>query len=238
MLGDQEAIAIASRARQKNVAEADRVSCDFDRIFKHFFREHDFANKLVLDLGPGQYDFARRVRERGGTVHNIDNDPAIIELGQHLGFEVTDCDLKKFDASNRAGMYDGLFCKFSVNAFWFKAARLEAHVRGLDSLLKPTGWGWIAPWNGAKKRDVNDPAVRHHLRRQAEVFQDCGWTALDLTDTLALYYGVSGAVANHALFLKNIAAPPRRAHVLGGLSRAKGSMLRLIGIERRQQSTQ
>lgn len=204
MLDDKIAVEIAAKAKQKNVAQPKRSTRDFDHIFKDFFKDHGFAGETILELGPGQYDFARRVRDGGGIVHAVDNDAAVIELGRHLGFDVSECNLKNFDAENRQGLYDGLFCKFSINAFWIPPERMESHIHGLNSLLKPDGWGWIAPWNGARKRDLNDPEVVRHLRRQKEVFQDCGWTAFDLDDRTASYYGLCGDVANHALFLKNL----------------------------------
>ena len=207
MLNDKEAVAIAANARQKNVAQPRRSGRDFDRIFSTFFTGHDFQGETILELGPGQYDFARRVRDRGGLVRAIDNDAAVVELGHHLGFEVTEANLKQFDAADRRGQYDGVFCKFSINAFWFEPAELEAHVTGLDAILKPDGWGWIAPWNGARKRDRQDPNVIVHLNRHAELFRRCGWTVYELDEQTAPCFGVTGDVTNHPLFLKNLKAP-------------------------------
>ncbi len=77
-------------------------------------------------------------------------------------------------------------------------------------MLKPAGWGWIAPWNGVpKKQNLSPAAVEAHLRAQADAFRACGWESWDLSDALAARYGMSGAVANHALFMKNLAAPKR-----------------------------
>lgn len=207
MLNDRLAVEIAAKAKQKNVAQPKRSTRDFDRIFSDFFPSHNFAGETILELGPGQYDFARRVRDGGGIIHAVDNDSAVIDLGRHLGFEVLECNLKNLNAEIRPGSYDGLFCKFSINAFWIPPDKLESHIHSLNSLLKPDGWGWIAPWNGAKKRDLNDPETIRHLRRQKEIFQDCGWEALDLDDSLASCYGICGDVANHPLFLKKIMFP-------------------------------
>jgi hypothetical protein len=207
MLDDKQAVAIAANARQKNVAQPRRSVRDFDRIFSSFFSAHSFTGQAILELGPGQFDFARRVRDQGGVVHAIDNDAAVVELGQHMGFDVTEGNLKQFDPGERRGRYDGIFCKFSINAFWFEPAKLEDHVSGLDAVLKPGGWGWIAPWNGAKKRDRQSPAVIDHLHRHAELFRRCGWTAFELDEQTASYFGISGDVLNHPLFLKNLKAP-------------------------------
>ena len=208
MLNDPRAIEIISRARQKNVAAPERPAFDFDHIFADFFAQHEFNDELVMDLGPGQYDFAVRVRERGGTVHNIDNDPAVLELGRYLGFEVFDENLNRFAVDGYRGRYDGLFCKFAVNAFWFDdLVDLESHVRVLDSMIKPSGWGWVGPWNGAGKRPFTAEQLQTFLTAQAECFMQCGWSAYRLDKVQATYYGLHGAVTDYVLFVKNLPAP-------------------------------
>lgn len=208
MLLDQKAIEIIGRARQKNVAAPRRSSADFERIFADFFAGHDFAGQRILDLGPGQYDFAREARRRGAVAHNVDNDPAVVELGRYLGFEVAEENLKRLDTQSRRNRYDGLFCKFSINAFWFdSAAAGHAYVELLDGMLRGGAWGWIAPWNGPPKSGMPPDRVDMLLGAQAAAFRKCGWSGFDLDDSLAAYYGVQGHVANHALFLKNLAAP-------------------------------
>lgn len=213
MLHDAVAIRIIQRARQKNVANPNRPSRDFERIFADFFTRVDFAEQRVIDLGPGQYDFARMIGERGGETDHIDKDPAVVELGRYLGYEVSQENLADFDASGRQGCYDGLFCKFAVNAFWFYEAgadhvcRQSNYVRQLDGMLKPGGWGWIAPWNGNKGRCAEADEVASVLQAQAKAFADCGWHGINLTDVWAKHYGVDGAVANHALFVKGLDVP-------------------------------
>jgi len=210
MLDDTKAIEIISRARQKNVAAAERSCLDFERIFDDFFGDHDFRSEQVLELGPGQYDFAREVRRRGGVVHNIDNDPAVVELGRYLGFDVAEENLKRLDTESRRGRYNGLFCKFSINAFWFdEPGEVKAYVAALDGMLCNRGWGWIAPWNGPPKQGLPQEQIELLLRTQAAAFCGCGWAGYDLSDELAGYYGISGRVASHALFVKNLAVPPR-----------------------------
>jgi hypothetical protein len=208
MLDDPRAIAIISQARQKNVATPKRSSRDFAHIFADFFSDHHFAGKRILDLGPGQYDFAREARKRGATVHNIDNDPAVIELGKYFGFTVFEGNLRCLDFESLKNNYDGVFCKLSINGLWFDdSGSLERHIRQLDAMLKLDGWGWIAPWNGIGKGESDPNRVTQLLRCQSAVFNDCGWTSFDLGDELTRYYGVDGTVHNHPLFLKNIEAP-------------------------------
>ena len=209
MLDDERAIAIISKARQKNVATPKRSTRDFDRIFQDFLGDVDFKGKVVMDLGPGQYDFARRVRQRQGQAINIDNDPAVLELGRYLGFDVLESDLQTFTGGSYRGRLDGLFCKFSINAFWFADTDLlEAHIQNLDGMLKPDGWGWIAPWNGPRPEHAAVPdAIHRFLDCQQNAFQGCGWSVHHLSEERAAYYGVNGKVANHALFLKGLSFP-------------------------------
>ena len=205
MLDDPKAIEIISRARQKNVALANRSEQDFDCVLKDHFSGHDFTGELIVDLGPGQYDFARRVRAGGGTVEHIDLDPAVVELGRYLGFEVVQADLLSFDYYQRKARYDGLFCKFSINAFWFQTADdVRGMIRAIDSMLKPAGWGWIAPWNGLPKNGWEDQDPQPFLDAQAEAFGEYGWSGYELTDDLTNRYGITGNVQNHALFVKNL----------------------------------
>lgn len=205
MLDDPKAIEIISRARQKNVALANRSEKDFDCVLQDFFSGHDFTGELIMDLGPGQYDFARRVRAGGGTVENIDKDPAVAELGRYLGFEVAEANLRSFDYSQRTARYDGLFCKFSINAFWFQSDdEVRSKIRAIVSMLKPTGWGWIAPWNGLPKNGWEDQDPRPFLDAQAEAFSECGWSGYELPDLLTRRYGITGSVQNHPLFVRNL----------------------------------
>ena len=205
MLKDPKAIEIISRARQKNVALENRSEQDFKNIFSDFFRKYDFADELVMDLGPGQYDFARRVRDRNGIVEHIDMDQAVVELGKYLGFEVSQGNLKSFDYAQRAARYDGLFCKFSINAYWFDSAQeVKSKIIAIDAMLKPSGWGWIAPWNGLPKKGWEDRDPQEFLDAQIEAFGECGWIGYELPDELTKRYGITGTVQNHPLFVRNM----------------------------------
>ncbi|MBT8486572.1 MAG: class I SAM-dependent methyltransferase, partial [Phycisphaerae bacterium] len=194
-----------SHARQKNVAQANRSSRDFERIFADFFAGHDFTGERIVDLGPGQWDFGRMVAERGGRCEGVDNDPAVLELGTYLGMTVHDANLRTFDPTPFAGQLDGLFCKFAVNAFWHKNdADRAAFTASLDRMLTPQGWGWVAPWNGRPKEGVDDDAARRILAAQRDAFAAVGWTAYELTETQAQDYGMGGRVENHPLFIRGL----------------------------------
>lgn len=211
-LTDPRAIEIISKARRPNVARPRTSHRDFDRIFKDFFRKQrrrdGFAGQLVMDLGPGQFDFPRMIREYGGECECIDYDAAVLELADYLGFRCFNMDMKQMDATELRARYDGLFCKFSISGFWYadpEAARNFVHE--LDSMLKPTGWGWIAPWNGRPKHGFDDDRAAVLLDVQKDAFRACGWTGIDLTKKQAAHYGMGGVVDNNPLFVKHLAVP-------------------------------
>lgn len=205
MLKDPKAIEIISHAKQKNVALENRSGRDFQNVFTDFFDKHDFTNQRIMDLGPGQYDFARRVRDRKGIVEHIDKDDAVIELGNYLGFEVTKGNLQSFDYAQRSARYDGIFCKFSINVFWFDSVEdVKSKIVAINEMLKPNGWGWIAPWNGLPKKRWENRDPQEFLDSQAESFGECGWIAYDLPEELTMRYGITGSVLNHPLFVKNL----------------------------------
>ncbi|UCD34444.1 MAG: class I SAM-dependent methyltransferase [Nitrospiraceae bacterium] len=209
MLTDPEEIRIISAALQKNVRDPNRARAHFDRIFADFFKTVRFRNTRVLDLGPGQYDFGELARQRGAAVHAIDYDPAVIQLGRHKGFTVREGNLEEVKAGDFEEAFDGLFCKYSINAFWFhEAPALAHHVRELVRLIKPGGWSWIAPWNGASEETGLTPKERVEITTvQINEFRNAGFSAYELTEDLSRYYGVHGLTVNRPLFTLNLQAP-------------------------------
>lgn len=172
-----------------------------------FFDDSHLAGRRCLDLGPGQYDFGVLARERGAVVVGIDNDPAVVELGRHKGFDVVAGELELLAVTSFGTPFDGLFCKFSINGFWFgdDAAALADFSRRLAACVRPDGWLWIAPWNGVRETSplVRD-AQRRILDRQRAGFEAMGCTAIDLSPEQTALYGVTGKVANHVLFVRGL----------------------------------
>lgn len=214
MLTDSVEIRIISKARQSNVRDHKRSRDHFARIFKDFLDYSEFAGKTFLDLGPGQFDFAVLARERGADAFGVDNDPAVLELGRYKGFEVKSYRLQYIQVSDFDRKFDGVFCKFSFNAFWFKhdPARHRNAVRQIGKLMTDGAWGWIAPWNGVPKgTHLSRRAIAEVLDVQAQTFKALGFEGFDLAVPLAKYYGVNGATANRALFIRNLHIPSRVA---------------------------
>lgn len=210
VLQDKKAIEIISKAQQKNVRDPRRSRAHFESIFADFLSDQDLASKTLLDLGPGQYDFAELATARGAETHGIDKDPAVVELGRYKKFRAIQADLRQIDPETLTTVYDGLFCKFSINAFWFHldTSQLVAHVDRLCRLLKPDGWSWIAPWNGVpKKAELQPSKIQQILQLQADQFRRHGFSGFDLTRELSIRYGVHGSTANRALFVRNLTIP-------------------------------
>lgn len=206
MLTDPREIEIIAQARQKNVRDPSRSREHFERIFETFFASKDLTGQVLLDLGPGQYDFAVLANQRGAEAQAIDNDPAVLELGRYRGYTVIDDRIQDIRPELFAQPFDGLFCKFSINAFWYWESEQE-QVEFLDRLLsiaKPDAWLWIAPWNGVPKAGVDRRTQARTLEVQAEFFRRAGCSAIDLGASWARHFGVNGSVANNVVFVRGL----------------------------------
>lgn len=207
MLTDQEEIKIISSAKQKNIRDPNRSREPFKRIFHDFFRDKEFQSGVYLDLGAGHYDFGEIVRMKGGECHCVDKDPAVIELGRHKGFHVVEHDIKKINSKVIEAKYDGLFNKFSLNAFWSwrDDGQHEELVANLANFVKPEGWAWIAPWNGVPKKDLlSRKDVERVVSRQKELFLSHRFECINLTKRQSEIYGLTGAIENNVIFIKNL----------------------------------
>jgi methyltransferase family protein len=213
MLSDAKEIAIAANAKQKNIRDPRRNRQPFFDIFEDFFANTPLTGRYV-DLGPGQFDFGEIVRERGGTCVGVDFDPAVAELGRYKGFEVVEMNIQTLPAHDFGGKFDGVFNKFSLNAFWHWDDD-EAHrafVAAIANLIQPEGWAWIGPWNGVpKKAELDDAAIDRVLDLQRELFEEHGFTTVPLTPAGTTRYGIHGQVANNVVFCKNL-TPPSAGH--------------------------
>lgn len=206
MLTDPKEIEIISKARQPNVRDPERSRVHFDQIFDAFFKDQGFSGRTFLDLGPGQFDFGELVRESGGQTVAIDNDPAVVELGRYKGFETHEGNIRHLSEMDLGHLFDGIFCKFSISALWFRTE--EEHqqlVNTLSALLKPKGWIWIAPWNGTRP----DTEFEDHqlLSWQISAFASVGAETWELSPYASKLFGVHGRVANRALFTLGLPVP-------------------------------
>lgn len=204
MLTDPVEIEIISAARQANVRNPKRSRKHFERIFQDFLGNVRFENTAVLDLGPGQWDFGVLAQERGATAWGVDNDPAVLKLGMHKGFHAVEGNLSRPATFGQIGPFDGLFCKFSINAFW-SGETLDAQrkfAKELFSFGAPGAWVWIAPWNGVPKNFTSNPSEVLDLQKVA--FEELGCASRMLTDEETSVYGVHGGTANSIVFTRNL----------------------------------
>jgi hypothetical protein len=210
MLTDPEKIRIISKAKQKNVRDPNRSRFHFNRIFSDFFNKVQFEGSVFLDLGPGQYDFGVLAKQRGAFAYCIDDDPAVVELDRYKGFPVRYGNIENIRAEDFDRAFDAVFCKYSINAFWFNGddRLLEDHIKEIGRLIKSGGWAWIAPWNGVPQNaGLTQDDIKRVLSVQAEVFKQLGFAAFNLSDRLSRYYGIHGDTANRALFILNLRIP-------------------------------
>ncbi|ODR97407.1 hypothetical protein AUC69_12410 [Methyloceanibacter superfactus] len=212
MLTDATEIAIAANAKQKNIRDPRRNRQPFFHILDDFLGGKPLTGRYI-DLGAGQFDFAEIVRERGGTCVGVDFDPAVAELGRYKGFEVAELNIQKLASHPFDTSFDGVFNKFSLNAFWFWDDD-EAHrafVDAIVNLIHPEGWAWLGPWNGVPKAaDLDQAAIDRTLAFQRELFEAHGFITLPLTLAQTQRYGIHGDVANNVVFCKNLNWTPAR----------------------------
>lgn len=221
MLTDSIEIEIISRARQRNVRDHKRSREHFTRIFNDYLDAVEFSGAKLLDFGPGQYDFGVLADGRGSEIWAVDNDPAVIELGRHKGFNVVEGSLKAIASLNLPQDFDGLFCKFSLNMFWFcdDLHELRRHLETIDALRGPHGWAWLAFWNGVPKNaEVGEADVARVLDVGWQTLRKLGYQRHELSLHEARYYGVHGATADRVVYTCNI----------GGRSDSSGEFRSLI----------
>ena len=207
MLTDSKEIDIISRARQKNVRDPKRSRKHFYHILDDFFQGVSFTEEMYIDLGAGQFDFAEIVRSLGGSCLGIDNDEAVIELGRFKGFEAIKADVKKLSTLKLDRDFDGVFNKFTLNAFWYWDDD-QQHKELIDSiamLMRSGAWAWIAPWNGIpKKENIETSDIERVLNIQIELFSEHGFNYITLNEKQSKYYGINGNIANNIIFYKNL----------------------------------
>ena len=207
MLTNPKEIKAISKARQKNVRDPNRSREHFYRIFEDFFQNINFEGGIYIDLGAGQFDFCEIIRSKGGECIGVDNDPCVVELGRYKNFETIQCDIKKLPQQLIKRKFDGVFNKFTLNAFWFwnNDGKHFQLVNNIIKLLKVEGWVWIAPWNGIpKKYNLNFDEIQRVLIYQKELFLSHGFQAIELSGKQSKYYGIHGNIANNIVFIKNL----------------------------------
>ena len=124
------------------------------------------------------------------TVVAMDHDPAVIALGKKRGYNVILADFRSFDWNSLRGEFDGLLSRNSIAPAWFRDAEsLGSFVDQICSVLKPNGWGWIAPWNKPLSRASPDRA-QMILDAEDQAFGRNGFAAINPSPKVAARYSI------------------------------------------------
>src|SRR6202158_3080445 len=189
MVFDERVVRIILSALQAQLRLPDYDEARARRIFDAFFGGRELAGARILELGPGQYDFARMVGAAGATVVGMDRDPAVVALGRKRHYDAIHSDFLTFDWDSLKGEFDGLFCWASINPFWFSdPAALDRFIDAICSSLKLDGWGWLAPWSVNFPDDALTPQKMLMLDTQRQAFRRNGFDSLDCTGEIAIRY--------------------------------------------------
>jgi hypothetical protein len=210
MIRDSIEIEIIKNANQPNIADPSRSEIPFINILNDFFSNFDFKQKKIMDLGPGHYDFFNLIDNTNKeNLHAIDKDPAVIKLGKYRKYSVTEANLKNIHTKNNNKKFDLLFCKFSINAYWFYDDPLnhERYIDYLASMLNLNGSAWIAPWNGIPKTiDIkeNQKKIMDTINKQICFFEKNKFKTLYPSPKEIKRYGLTGNIINNPIFIKNL----------------------------------
>jgi hypothetical protein len=208
MLKNQAEIDLLKSAMEPGIRKPDRPHLQFSRIVNRFMKRVRFQNSTVVDLGPGHFDFADVVAQKGASVIGVELDPPVAELGRMRGHRVILADLREILLDELLGeKVDGLFCNGSINAYWFHRKPKEhiAYIEHLDAALKTGGWAWIAPWNGPPSESGQDQSeLAKTLQIQRDTFARLGYRELLLNRIQIDRYHVSTVVPEKLLFTKGL----------------------------------
>lgn len=188
MLYNQAEIEIVKNAQEPGIRNPLRPRVHFERIINRYFKHYDFQNKVVLDLGPGHYDFCELARKKGAVPFAIELDESVVKLGQYKNIDVKKANLTDpmvYESYN--GKVDLLFCRGSINCEWFKNS--EKHIDYLEKMLavlKDDGSAWISPCN----EPVTSPMYKQNLKIQMSFFEKNGFETIKTHKFQAYTYGI------------------------------------------------
>lgn len=199
-----------ARCRQAALRRADRSSDGFPALVADFGMAERFEGARVLDLGPGHFEFPEAARDGGAReVVTVDNDPAVIELGEYRGFRTIEGDFRNIGADELGGTFDGMFNRLSFNAFWYYRddAQHEAWVDRIAGLLEDDGWALMIPWNVASGIEIDDERTQEVLGVQARALARHGFDRYALGPEAVARYGVSSTDPFPVAYVRNLPVP-------------------------------
>ncbi len=209
MLKDNEEVLLMEKAIEPGIRDPYRENHTYPRILRSFFNEVDFKKSRVLDLGPGHFEFLDIARDKGAVCEAIEYDPVVRKLGEKRGFKTYDQNLKDLDVGKLGIPYDGIFCRCSINAFWFHddILQMENFVKNLIALGHSESWYWIAPCADPQK-NLKPEEFRKTLELQENIYHDFGFQSWTIQNrAFGSWYGVHGKYGGLKIFTRNLQKP-------------------------------
>lgn len=202
MLYTEKEIEIMSSAKQPGMRKPGISPTPFQAILDDALKNVKFDGARILDIGPGQFDFLDIAKKRGASTHGIDFDPAVCQLGELRGHKTVEKDVKKGWGYPQHS-FDGIFCRGSINCYWFDPeVRLPAFLESVTTLLEKGGWLWIAPWNNPP---TDDPALRSAVRTKIDSWADVHGIEVLFPDTdICKRYGIGYTVPQVEIWMKTL----------------------------------
>ena len=169
-------------------------------VINDMFRREHFQNRTLVEFGPGHYIFAMLARHLGATVVCVEYDPALVALGEYLGFEVHNTNLDVITRDFFGRTFDGLWLKGCFNACRLPDDRAVTRLtEELTGFLTPDAWGWLVPCNKGKAPVGEDQAAfeARRVSAQTQAFKELGWTANELDHATMRSYASAYRNAPH-----------------------------------------
>jgi len=210
MLTDPEEIALASGAMEPGLRLANRSTRGPVAIARDFLAGISLKGSVVLELGPGHFEFCDFVRARGGAAAVVELDPAIAAIGRRRGYEVFIKDLRELGSFEPGKRFDGLFCKGSNNPFWFykDEGALRAYIERFVRLTEPRGWVWVAscPYTS---QPTTPAEFAGWLDVERRIYRELGFQEWPIPwRAIGGMYGISIPCDGLSVFTRNL--PPHR----------------------------
>lgn len=214
MLYSDSERALMAGALQANM-RVDIVTEPFEAIAADFGLRMGQGQR-VLDLGPGQCDLLDIARRGGAETLGIDNDPAVCALGRLRGHAMRQGDLRP-GVLPEDGTFDGIFCRGSINLFWFQnsPAAAQAFLDSLTGALRPGGWLWIVPWN----KPVKDEGAEAIWSLIDEWRAASGVKSLAPAEAQLRKYSLRYDIPRTEVWTRELASPERAGGLLSALGR-------------------
>lgn len=188
MLYNQTEIEMLKNAQEPGIRDPLRPRVHFQRIISRFFKNYDFNQKVILDLGPGHYDFCDLARSKGAIPYSIELDECVVRLGRYKKIEVLHGDLVDPNIYDEfKGKVDLLFCRGSINCGWFNDENEHTiYLEKMLSVLKENGSAWISPCNASE----SFLQYREMLDIQMKIFTKNNFYTLNTNKLQSYLYGI------------------------------------------------